>query len=99
MAVLNGTMLASRLSRPLDRKRLANVCSSGGREARKGAGAAERPRHVWGATGFERAMIAERDPNAPTRSWRMLFDPEAVAGFADCGVYLPNEPRTSFRQC
>jgi putrescine transport system substrate-binding protein len=45
---------------------------------------------MWGTTGFayNEAMIKERMPEAPTGSWRMLFDPEVTAKFADCGIYM-----------
>ena len=50
--------------------------------------------YMWGTTGFglNTQKIAARDANAPTGSWRLLFDPEVVSKFADCGVYLMDEP-------
>ena len=50
--------------------------------------------YMWGTTGigFNRSAVAARHPDAPTGSWRMLFDPAAVAKFADCGVVLLDEP-------
>jgi len=46
--------------------------------------------YMWGTTGFgyNEAMITERMPDAPVDSWRMVFDPEVVSKFADCGVYM-----------
>ncbi len=46
--------------------------------------------YMWGTTSFafNEAKIKERLPDAPTDSWRMIFDPEVVKHFADCGVYL-----------
>ena len=31
-------------------------------------------------------------PDAPVESWRMLFDPEVTANFADCGIVLLDAP-------
>lgn len=51
-------------------------------------------RHVvpyfWGSTGFAYNvdMIEARLPDAPVHSLAMLFDPEVVKHFADCGVAL-----------
>ncbi len=46
--------------------------------------------YAWGTTGFgyNPAMIAERMPDAPVDSFDMIFDPEVVANFADCGVSI-----------
>ncbi|WP_026261485.1 polyamine ABC transporter substrate-binding protein [Kiloniella laminariae] len=46
--------------------------------------------YMWGTTsfGYNEAKILERMPNAPVNSWRMIFDPEVVSKFADCGVYM-----------
>ncbi len=50
--------------------------------------------YLWGTTGlaYNARLIGERDASAPTSSWRMLFDPQAVSKFADCGVYVLDEP-------
>jgi putrescine transport system substrate-binding protein len=46
--------------------------------------------YMWGTTGigYNEGMILERMPDAPVDSWRMIFDPEVVSKFADCGVYM-----------
>lgn len=46
--------------------------------------------YQWGTNGFgyNVGMIAERMPDAPVDSWDMLFNPEVVARFADCGVSM-----------
>ena len=48
----------------------------------------------WGTTGlgYNEAMINERMENAPTTSLAMVFDPDVVSKFADCGVHLLNAP-------
>jgi putrescine transport system substrate-binding protein len=50
--------------------------------------------YMWGTTGFTYNvdLIRERMPNAPLDSMDMLFDPEVVSRFADCGVSLLDDP-------
>lgn len=49
---------------------------------------------IWGTNGFayNTKMIQERNPSAPTQSLAMLFDPQIVSKFADCGVMLIDSP-------
>lgn len=49
--------------------------------------------YFWGTFGFAYNvdMIKERFPNAPTDSYAMLFDPQIVKHFQDCGVTLLEE--------
>jgi putrescine transport system substrate-binding protein len=44
--------------------------------------------YMWGTTGigYNVAKIKERMPDAPVDSWKMIFDPEVLKKFADCGV-------------
>lgn len=53
---------------------------------------------MWGTTGFAYNvdLVAERMPDAPVESAAMLFDPEVVSRFADCGVSLLDEPTDVF---
>jgi putrescine transport system substrate-binding protein len=46
--------------------------------------------YMWGTNGiaYNADKIKERMPNAPTDSWKLLFDPEVVKHFKDCGVAL-----------
>ncbi|MEH6577930.1 MAG: polyamine ABC transporter substrate-binding protein [Amphritea sp.] len=46
--------------------------------------------YTWGTVGFTYNvdMIKERMPDAPVDSFDMLFKPEVVAKFADCGVTI-----------
>jgi putrescine transport system substrate-binding protein len=46
--------------------------------------------YMWGTTGigYNVAKIKERMPDAPVDSWKLIFDPEVVKKFADCGVNL-----------
>ncbi|MCP4330964.1 MAG: polyamine ABC transporter substrate-binding protein [Alphaproteobacteria bacterium] len=46
--------------------------------------------YMWGTTGFgyNIDMINERMADAPVGSWDMIFNPDVVSKFADCGVTL-----------
>ena len=50
--------------------------------------------YLWGTTGigYDRAAVAERMPDAPVDSWAMVFDPDIVSRFADCGVGFVDTP-------
>jgi putrescine transport system substrate-binding protein len=49
---------------------------------------------MWGSTGFAYnvEMIRQRMPDAPVGSGDMIFDPEVVGRFADCGVTFLDSP-------
>jgi len=48
----------------------------------------------WGTTGigYNVKKIKERMPDAPIGSWDMIFKPEVVSKFKDCGVTLLDAP-------
>jgi len=50
--------------------------------------------YQWGTNGigYDAAKIKERMADAPVDSWRMIFDPEVVKRFADCGVSMLASP-------
>ena len=50
--------------------------------------------YMWGTTaiGYNADKIKERMPDAPVDSWDMIFKPEIVAKFADCGVHVLDSP-------
>jgi putrescine transport system substrate-binding protein len=50
--------------------------------------------YTWGSTGFAYNvdLVRARMPDAPVTSGRMLFDPEIVSRFADCGVSFLDSP-------
>ncbi len=50
--------------------------------------------YMWGTTGFgyNINLVKERMPDAPVGSWDMIFKPEVVSKFADCGVTLLDAP-------
>lgn len=50
--------------------------------------------YTWGTTGiaFNHAEVEARMPDAPVDSLRMIFDPEIVSKFEDCGVFILDSP-------
>jgi putrescine transport system substrate-binding protein len=46
--------------------------------------------YMWGTTaiGFNEAKIKERMPDAPVDSWDLVFKPEIISKFKDCGVHF-----------
>ncbi len=102
VVVPSGTFLARQIKaglfRPLEKSRLSNLRhmdeAIAARVRQWDPGNRHAVTYLWGTTGigFNEAKVAARDPRAPTGSWRMLFDPEVVTKFADCGVYLLDEP-------
>ena len=54
--------------------------------------------YMWGTNGitYNVDMIKERMPDAPLDSLRLVFDPEVVSKFQDCGVSLLDSPEDVF---
>lgn len=50
--------------------------------------------YLWGTTaiGYNEAKIKERMPDAPVDSWDLVFKPEVISKFKDCGVMLLDAP-------
>jgi putrescine transport system substrate-binding protein len=50
--------------------------------------------YLWGTTGivYDARRLQALAPNAPTDSWRLVFDPRVVGAMADCGVSIVNSP-------
>jgi putrescine transport system substrate-binding protein len=46
--------------------------------------------YMWGTTaiGFNEAKIKERMPDAPVDSWDLVFKPEIISKFKDCGIHF-----------
>ncbi len=46
--------------------------------------------YMWGTTGigYNEAKIKERMADAPVDSWDLIFKPEIVSKFKDCGIFL-----------
>lgn len=50
--------------------------------------------YMWGTTGigYNQDKIKERMPDAPVDSWDLIFKPEIVAKFKDCGIMVLDAP-------
>lgn len=50
--------------------------------------------YMWGTTGFGYNIdkIKERMPDAPVNSWELIFNPDNLSKFADCGVHMLDAP-------
>ncbi len=87
---------------PLDRTKLPNYKNLDPDIMKVLAGYDPDNQHVlpwlWGTTGvgYNVAMIKERMPDAPLDSLDILFKPEIVAKFKDCGVATLDAPSETF---
>lgn len=101
--VLHSTSYSARLIpigvfQPLDRSRLPRWDSLDPwvlqQMAVKDPGNRFAAPYMWGSTGFSynADMIRARMANPPLDSWDMLFKPEVVSRFADCGVTWLDSP-------
>ena len=85
---------AAGLFQPLDRTKLQNYSNLDPELLAKVAALDPDNTHAvpyaWGTTGLgiNVAKIRERLPDAPLDSWDLLFDPEIVKHFEDCGVTM-----------
>src|SRR5271168_2728593 len=95
--VLPGSGILSREIRsgaylPLDKSRLPNLVSLDPAILSKAA--LSDPGNTYGVVymwstygiGFNKRLIAERLPNVPLTSWRLVFDPVFAAKLAGCGI-------------
>ena len=102
VVVPTGTFLARQIQagafQKLDTAKLPNLSNMWDVVARRTAkydpGNAYSINYMWGTTGigYNEEEILERMPDAPVNSWRMLFDPEVVSKFADCGIHVLDAP-------
>jgi putrescine transport system substrate-binding protein len=87
---------------PLDRSKLTNWSNLDQwvlmQQASHDPGNAYAVPYMWGTNGvtYNVDMIKERMPDAPVDSLRMVFDPEVVSKFQDCGVSLLDSPEDVF---
>ena len=86
--------LAAKLYQPLDRAKLKNLGNLDPKImaelAKYDPGNAHAIPWMWGTigVGYNVAEIRKRLPDAPVESLAMVFDPEVVKRFADCGVMM-----------
>ena len=90
--------LQAKLLRPLDKTKIPNLSkldpAQMERLAKYDVGNQHAAIYLWGTSGIglNPDKIRQRMPNPPSYSLRMLFDPEIVSKFADCGVVLLDAP-------
>ena len=90
--------IAAGVFQPLDKSKLGNIGNLDPKIVELVAGHDPDNQHsinyMWGTTGigYNKAEIEKRMPDAPVDSWDLIFDPEVVAKFADCGVSVLDAP-------
>ncbi len=54
--------------------------------------------YMWGTTGigYNVAKVKEIMPDAPVDSWELIFNPEILSKFKDCGIHFLNAPTELF---
>ncbi|HEX6956473.1 MAG TPA: polyamine ABC transporter substrate-binding protein [Ferrovibrio sp.] len=88
----------AKLLQPLDKSKIPNLKNLDPalmeRLAKYDPGNAHAAIYMWGTSGIglNPDKIKQRLPNPPAYSLRMLFDPEVVSKFADCGVEVLDAP-------
>lgn len=102
VVVPTGTFLARQIQagvfQKLDKSKLPNLSNMWDvvekRTAKYDPGNEYSINYMWGTTGigYNEEKILERMPDAPVNSWDMLFDPEVVSKFADCGIHVLDAP-------
>ena len=102
VVVPTGTFLARQIKagvfQKLDKGKLSNYDNLWDkvleRTEKYDPGAEYSVNYMWGTTGLgiNTDMIKERVPDAPMDSWSLLFDPEIVKNFEDCGIHVLDAP-------
>jgi putrescine transport system substrate-binding protein len=79
---------------PLDKSKVPNIANQWDEIAKRlenyDPGLEHATNYMWGTTGigYNVDKIKERMPDAPLDSWAMIFDPNVVSKFKDCGIQL-----------
>ena len=98
VVVPSGTFLARQIQagvfQPLDKAKLPNIehqwSDIADRVANFDPGNEHAVNYMWGTTGigYNVDKINERMADAPVESWAMIFDPDIISKFADCGIHM-----------
>jgi putrescine transport system substrate-binding protein len=94
--------IKSGIYQKLDRSKLANWSNLDQwvlkQQAAYDPGNAYAVPYMWGTNGitYNVDMIKQRLPDAPLDSLRLVFDPDVVSKFQDCGVSLLDSPEDVF---
>lgn len=102
VVVPSGTFLSRQIQagvfQPLDKAKLSNLGNMWNvvseRTATYDPDNAHSINYMWGTTGigYNVDKINERFAGAPVDSWKLIFDPEVLSKFADCGVFMLDAP-------
>ena len=90
--------IAAGVYQKLDKSKLSNLGNMWPQimelTARYDPGNAYSVNYMWGTTGigYNVGAVQERLGTDRITSWSVIFDPEQIAKFADCGVYLLDAP-------
>jgi putrescine transport system substrate-binding protein len=90
--------VAAGVYQPIDRARLSNYDSLDpgmmALLATNDPGNLRSVGNMWGTTGigYDARKVAELVPDAPTDSWRLLFDPKVAKRLASCGIAFIDGP-------
>jgi putrescine transport system substrate-binding protein len=86
--------IEAKVFRKLDKSKLPNISNMWDDIAKRSSiydpGNEYSINYMWGSTaiGYNEAKIKERMADAPVDSWDMIFKPEVVAKFKDCGIHV-----------
>jgi Spermidine/putrescine-binding periplasmic protein len=78
----------------LDKSKLPNISNQwpevADRLAKYDPGNEHAVNYMWGTTGigYNVKKVQERMPDAPVDSWKLVFDPDIVMKFKDCGIMM-----------
>ncbi|SER18053.1 putrescine transport system substrate-binding protein [Faunimonas pinastri] len=87
-----GRQIKAGVFQKLDKSKLPNLSNAWdfvyGKVATYDPGNEYSVNYMWGTTGigYNLDKIKERMPDAPLNSWDMVFKPEVISKFKDCGV-------------
>jgi putrescine transport system substrate-binding protein len=91
-------LIQAGIMQPLDKSKIPNL-SHQWETIRKrletyDPGTEHSTNYMWGTTGigYNAAKIAEIMPDAPLDSWKLVFDPDVVSKFKDCGIHFLDSP-------
>lgn len=98
IVVPTGNFLARQIKagvfQKLDKSKLPNLTNQwseiSDRLAKYDPGNEHAVNYMWGTTGigYNVKKIKERMPDAPVDSWKLVFDPDVVMKFKDCGIMM-----------
>ncbi len=101
LVVPSGTFLARQIQagvfQPLDKSKLPNLSNMwdtiSSRTGTYDPDGTHSINYMWGTTGIGYNVAAAKDRiGGPIESWDIVFDPEKLAKFKDCGVHVLDAP-------